>query len=179
MKNFSDSFIKQQNSPAYPIPPLSLILVLSSVMFYSAVGMARGEGETPKIVDNVAIHHYEAGKSYGYTLPVYQVGDIRFLSGGVGVEEREAAYPPFSVKLILAQKPRAFLAHVSLLIQDEKGQTVVNIPNELVTGPWVFINLPAGQYHIIGTSREGVRIERTIRVKTGPTRVHHLIWPAS
>jgi len=133
--------------------------------------------ETPQVVDQVAIHHYEPENSYGYTLPVYEVGSIRFLSGGIGVEEREATYPPYSLKLILAQHPHAFLAHVSLFIKDEKGQTVVNIPHDLVTGPWVFIDLPPGRYHIVGESRNGRRIERTIGVKTGSSTVHHLIWP--
>ena len=40
--------------------------------------------ETPRIVDQVSIQHYESGIAYGYTLPVYEIGHVRFLSGGVG-----------------------------------------------------------------------------------------------
>ena len=177
MKNLCNSPTQPQNSPVYPLDLLTLNVVLSCVMFFCSVAPVFAEAEQPRIVDNIPIQHHAGGKSYGYTLPVYQVGDMRFLSGGVGIEEREATYPPFSVKLILSQQPRAFLTHVSLLIQDEKKQTVLDIPHELVTGPWVFVNLPPGQYHIVGKSRNGIRIERTIRVKTGTTQVHHLIWP--
>ncbi len=168
---------KKPKTPAYALARLATISFLALMIFDTAEGPVHASVATPQVVDQVAIHHQEVGGPVVYTLPVYEAGDIRFLSGGVGIEEREATYPAFSVKLILAQQQGAFLTHASILIQDSEGQTVLDIPQELVTGPWVFVNLPVGEYKITAKSRNGIRIERTIRVKTGKTQVHHLIWP--
>lgn len=172
--------VKVLPAPSFSVTSSKLVplLLVFLLVLVSVTNPAHSANEHLRIVDEVSIRHVEPGHAYGYTLPVYEVGQVRFVSGGVGVEEREATYPAYSVKLILVQHPHAFLTQVSLLIQDEEGNTVVNIPHDLVSGPWVFIDLPPGRFHIVGENRSGDRIERTIRVKPNTTNVHHLIWPS-
>ena len=140
--------------------------------------LAQGAKE-PQVVDHVSIFHHSGGGSYGYTIPVYESNAIRFLSGGVGKEERDATYPSYSLKLILAQKGGAFLAHVSFAILDQKGQTLIEIPEDLVIGPWLFVDLPPGTYTITGTNKQQVTKSRVITVKPGTRQVQHMNWPAS
>lgn len=117
-----------------------------------------------------------AAAPFKTTIPVHRSGGIRYFSAGVGMEERHAEYPPFSLKLILVAGPRAYLSRVGVTITDDSGAVRVDIPSDHVDGPWVFVDLPDGTYNIEAVSR-GDRAERTaIRVSGGRTRTVYLRW---
>ena len=111
------------------------------------------------------------------TFPLYEQEGIRYFSAGVGKEERELSYPPYSLKLILVQGERAFLAGVSFEIHKEDGSTAISIPAEEIQGPWVFINAPKGKYSIKATSSSGKTLERKVEIKGNASSVVHFRWP--
>ncbi len=113
------------------------------------------------------------------TFPLYEQEGIRYFSAGVGKEERGLSYPPYSLKLILVQGERAFLAGVSLEIHKDEGNTVISIPAEEVQGPWLFINAPKGKYLIKATSSTGKTLERKVEITGNATSVIHFRWPST
>lgn len=118
-----------------------------------------------------------AQAAFKTTIPVHRSGNVRYFSAGVGLEERQADYPPFPLKLIFVAGPRAYLSKVGVTITNDSGTVRVDIPSDHVTGPWLFVDLPAGTYDVEAVSL-GERLEKTgVRVPTGRTRTIYLRWP--
>jgi hypothetical protein len=69
---------------------------------------------------------------------------VPFMSGGIGVEERNQmrqAAKAYNLGLSFAGKSRGYLTNVSVVITDDKGQQVLSAAN---TGPWFyFLLIPA------------------------------------
>src|SRR5690349_6789334 len=63
-------------------------------------------------------------------LPLHQRGKIRYFSTGVGLEARQAEYPPFPLKLIFTAGGKPYLTGVEVAIRDLKDHTAVKIPKE-------------------------------------------------
>src|SRR5262245_22287253 len=70
-------------------------------------------------------------------IPLHHAGDIRYFSAGVGLEEREAVYPAFPLKIVLVVGGKPYLARVAVTIADENKSVKLVIPKEEVTGPWL------------------------------------------
>ncbi|RMH08182.1 MAG: hypothetical protein D6704_03520 [Nitrospirae bacterium] len=153
-------------------------LLVKSILLLFLLGLVGSleAKSVAQVVDHVEIHHPGEG-TFSYTIPIYQVGHIRFLSAGVGVEERQATYPPYSLKLVFVEGVRAFLTGVSVSIRDAQGQLILEIPSEQVTGPWVFIDLDPGTYTVTATRRDQVRATKQVTVPAQGTRVVYLHWP--
>ena len=115
--------------------------------------------------------------SFKTTIPIHRSGGIRYFSAGVGLEERQAEYPPFSLKLILVAGPKAYLSKAGVTITNDSGTVRVDIPGDNVDGPWVFVDLPDGTYHIEAVSRGDQVEQRGVRVSEGKTRTVYLRWP--
>ena len=127
--------------------------------------------------DAIELKGEGAGASFKTTMPVHRSGGIRYFSAGVGLEERQAEYPPFSLKLILVAGPKAYLSKVGVTITNDSGTVRVDIPGDDVDGPWLFVDLPDGTYHIEAVSR-GDQVEQGgVRVSGGKMRTVYLRWP--
>ena len=109
---------------------------------------------------------------------LYEGNDVQYFSAGVGIEERQAVYPPYPLKLIFVQGARAYLAEVNISIAKADGTTVVEIPSDHVMGPWLFVNLPSGTYTITATDSLQRAIEKQVSVEGTETKVIHFRWPA-
>jgi hypothetical protein len=88
-------------------------------------------------------------------------GNVRYLSGGIGFAEREAlskaaAHERMNLKLIFAEPSGAFLSAVPVTITNASGVVLLKVRAE---GPWLFVKLPAGEYHY--------RAERGGQVRSG------------
>ena len=71
-----------------------------------------------------------------------------YLTGGVGSDERaamEERAKNYNVKLVFAAKDGSFLADVKLTITGGKDFGAINAT---ATGPWFYIQLPPGIYHV-------------------------------
>lgn len=114
--------------------------------------------------------------TYSFTLPIYQSGDIRYFSAGVGVEERQVDYPPFPLKLIFVAGKQPYLSQIDVTISDGSG-TVLHVPEQNVNGPWLFIDLPAGTYTIFAQHAGQTKVKKGIRVSAKGTKTVYFRWP--
>ena len=64
------------------------------------------------------------------TLPLYHSGKIHYFSAGIGQVEREAAYPPFPLKLVFTAGGKPFVTGVEVVLRQSKGATVLTVPRE-------------------------------------------------
>lgn len=118
----------------------------------------------------------ENGMSAKDTIPIHQAGPIRYFSAGVGLEEREATYPPFPLKLIFVAGPKAYASLVSVTIKDAKGAVRLEIPAEQVAGPWLFVDLPVGTYEISATRGGQTQSKQHVEIVAGRTKSLYLRW---
>ena len=85
-------------------------------------------------------------------LAVQQQDGTRFVTGGVGLEEREALKgmrAEFNVRLTFAVKGTgAYLADVDVAVADAKGATVLKAMSD---GPKLYAQLPPGKYAVKAT----------------------------
>jgi hypothetical protein len=118
----------------------------------------------------------ENGTTLKDTIPIHRAGTIRYFSAGMGLEEREAKYPPFPLKLIFVAGPRAYTSQVAVTIADAKGSVVLQVPREQVTGPWLFMDLPAGTYDITADRSDHPQIKQRVEIAAGLVKTVYLRW---
>lgn len=159
-------------------PTLILAVSLTFLCAGSQVEKVFAIPSEPEVVDHVTIHHAGNGFAASYALPIYQVEDIRFLSAGVGIEERKATYPSFPLKLIFAERGGAFLTGVSVTIQNMSGKEILTISPDQISGPWLFLDLGPGTYRVTAVRGDGTPIKQTIHLAKGKTKGIHFHWPA-
>jgi hypothetical protein len=109
-------------------------------------------------------------------LPLYRAGGIRYFSCGVGVEERQAEYPPFSLKLVFTAGGKPYLAGVDVTIQPAKGEAAIIISRERVEGPWLFVDLPSGTYDVSAAHGQHKQALKGVKVVGGKQKTVHLRW---
>ena len=91
---------------------------------------------------------------------------IAYVTGGVGVDEREALRPlrdEFSVKLRFAVQDGAYLADVKVQIQDANGKSVLASTS---SGPWFMVDLEPGTYTVLA-SDANEKLEKQVQVQQG------------
>ena len=155
-----------------------LWMVGLSVVFSGGVSLADG-GAVARIGasgDFVELSHQIEGRTTVDLLPLHRVGDVRYFSAGIGLEERAAQYPPFSLKLVFTAGGKPFLSGVSVTIQPVKGRAAVTIPQEHVEGPWLFIDLAPGVYNVTAIHRDRKQGLTGIAVEAGKQKTFHLRW---
>jgi len=110
-------------------------------------------------------------------IPLYRAGTIPYFSAGVGVEERRAEYPPFSLKLVFTAGGKPYLTGVDVTFRTEKGEgTPITISHEQINGPWLFIDLPSGTYDISAMYGDQKQDVRAIKIVEGHQKTVHLRW---
>ena len=110
-------------------------------------------------------------------LPLYQSGKIRYFSAGVGLEERQAEYPPFSLKLVFTAGGKPYLTGVEVEIRTSQRETAVTIAKEQIEGPWLFVDLPSGTYDITATYGTQKRSVKGVTIMSGKQKTLYLRWP--
>lgn len=117
----------------------------------------------------------EVVKSY---LPLYRVGNIRYFSAGVGLEERQAEYPHFSLKVVFTAGGKPYLTGVDVTIQPQKEGSAIIISREQVEGPWLFLDLPSGTYDISAMYGDKKQTLKGVKVVAGKQKTVQLQWTA-
>lgn len=77
---------------------------------------------------------------------------ITYLSGGIGVDERDALRAraiDYNLRLSFAEKTGHYLSDVEVVIRDATGTTVLEAVSQ---GPWFFVKLPVGRYTVMATA---------------------------
>ena len=126
--------------------------------------------------DSVELSQQIDGRTVVDTLPVYHAGSVRYFSAGIGIEERSAEYPPFSLKLVFTAGGKPFLAGVAVTIRPAKGGPPIDIPRDHVNGPWLFVELPSGTYHLTAIHADRTQGLKGVTVEAGKTKTVHLRW---
>ena len=108
-------------------------------------------------------------------LEVQQQGEVTYISGGVGEEERhqlEALSGQFNLKVVMALAEGNYLSDVDLTIRDSQGNTVINTVSQ---GPWFYAALPTGEY-TIEARIENNQQQRQVSVPTSGLREVTMTW---
>lgn len=149
------------------------IVLLSALSWCAPEGLVCAEGNSTARVapsgEYLDLQRSTDGQIVKNYLPLYQSGKIRYFSAGVGLEERQAEYPPFPLKLIFTAGGKPYLTGVEVKIVTSQGETVASIPKEQMEGPWLFVDLPSGIYDITAT--------KGVRIAAGKQKTLYLRWP--
>jgi hypothetical protein len=107
---------------------------IGAVFVFLLVGIGLGAG--PARTDDLA-------------LDVKTVGNVSYVSGGVGVSDRQAldqVKSQYNLHLLFAySKSGAYLADVRVKITTGGGHTVLDVVSD---GPFFYARLPAGHYRV-------------------------------
>jgi len=101
-------------------------------------------------------------------------GGIRFLSGGIGLEERaamDAKAKEFNLKLVFSVTSREYLSDVQVQIQDPGGKIVLSARSK---GPWFLVRLPEGEYIVQASVGDQ---KKTLKASAGKAlQTVHVQW---
>jgi hypothetical protein len=103
-------------------------------------------------------------------------GNIHYFSAGIGQVEREATYPPFPLKLVFTAGGKPFVTGVEIVLRHSTGATVLRVPREQVTGPWLFIDVPDGAYDVAATLGDQTQQVKGMKVRRGHVTTQHVRW---
>lgn len=163
--------------------PRSLAFVFGSLLCFvlTGPGVAQSAASAAAKVtpsgDGIELEYTdEDGAKSVVTLPLHKAGAIRYFSAGVGAEERAAQYPPFPLKLIFVAGPKAYLSQVSVTVTDAKGAVILEVAREQVTGPWLYVDLPAGTYTVTATREGQAQVKGQVTVAKGGVKTLYLRW---
>lgn len=155
------------------IPMLALWSSLCVGMGLADGGSGSRIGESGEFLE---LEYQANGQRSKGSLPLYRAEGVRYFSAGVGIEERTAEYPPFSLKLVFTAGGKPFLAGASVMIQSAKGGPPITIPHDHVNGPWLFVDLPSGTYHLTAVHRDRTQGLKGVKLEAGKTKTVHLRW---
>jgi hypothetical protein len=102
-------------------------------------------------------------------------GSIPYLSGGVGLDEREALNQTardYNLKLSFAVTGGNYLSDVAVEVRDAGGRMVLEGISE---GPWFFTKLPPGRY-TVAVSVTGRSQQKTVQVSGRGQTVLNFFW---
>ena len=156
------------------VPVLALWSSLCGGMSIADGGSVARIGESGEFLE---LEYQVDGHVSKDSLPLYRADGVRYFSAGVGIEERTAEYPPFSLKLVFTAGGKPFLAGVEVTIQPAKGGPSINIPRDHVNGPWLFVELPSGTYHLTAIHADRTQGLKGVRVEAGKMKTVYLRWP--
>ena len=101
------------------------IALTSALWFCTGEGLTYAEGGFPVRIgqsgEYLELEYSSDGQIVKDHLPLYRAGNVRYFTAGVGLEERQAEYPPFSLKLIFTAGGKPYLSGVDVLIQPTYG----------------------------------------------------------
>lgn len=101
---------------------------------------------------------------------------ISFLSGGVGQREREILNEMgkgYSLKMVFSNKKGEYLSDVVVKILDQNDRPILTTVSN---GPWLFVDLPAGIYHLDASVRGDRKRISQVRVEEGSQKVISVQW---
>jgi len=135
------------------------------------------EGSVARVAESgemLELEYHVNGQVSKDSLPLYRADGVRYFS--VGIEERTAKYPAFSLKLVFTAGGKPFLSGVAVTIQSAKGGPSINIPPDHVNGPWLFVELPSGTYHLTAIHADRTQGLKGVTVEEGKMKTVHLRW---
>lgn len=160
------------------------LCICSTVVWWGGSGPAAGWAEvtaTSRILPSgeaIELNYRSDGDTWTDTIPIHRAGPVRYFSAGVGMAERAVEYPPFPIKIVLTAGGKPYVARVGVEIASLDGAIQAAIPVEHVTGPWLFLDLPAGTYDLTGVRGEEKPQLRRVTVQPGSSQTLYLRFSA-
>jgi hypothetical protein len=127
------------------------------------------------------------GSQYGHTAPgTYnqsssddvlqptQAGDITYVTGGIGDEERAALHDTakdYNLRVMSASHDGAFMGDTHIMLYNHKGDVLLDAN----AGPLFFAKMPAGSYRLEAT-HDGVVKKQAFTIKGNKPALVHLGW---
>ncbi|WP_316157398.1 carboxypeptidase regulatory-like domain-containing protein [Cupriavidus sp. BIC8F] len=99
--------------------------------------------------------------------PVRAQGTVRYVTGGIGLDEADAikqaaAQYPLELQFYRKAVPRdEYLSDVKVLIKDEAGKEFLATTSE---GPFLLAKLPEGRYRV-SAERHGIAKQRVVQIR--------------
>ncbi|WP_447601403.1 hypothetical protein [Nitrospira sp. Nam80] len=149
------------------------IALLSSLAIPADAGPTARISESGQVLE---LEYEGAGRIYTDTIPLYRSDKLRYFSAGVGIEERSATYPSFPLKMVFTAGGKPYVAGVSVTVQQSNGATIASIPQEHVTGPWLFLDAPDGLYQISATMGNQIEYLNNVRIDRGTQKTLYVRW---
>jgi hypothetical protein len=103
-----------------------------------------------------------------------QAGDVIYVTGGIGDEERsalKAMEKDYNLHIMIAAKTGQFVADSRVVIRNGNGDEVL----DTVAGPLFYAKLPAGQY-TVEASNEGKSAKQKVMVGKGNPASIYFSW---
>jgi hypothetical protein len=101
-------------------------------------------------------------------------GDIRYVNGGFGLEERAAMPRDYPLKLVFATEKGHLLSLVNVAIIDKSGKKVFELAAN--DGPWLLVDLKPGRYSLEATHNGHPKTMSGIDVPATGTRTVYVRW---
>jgi hypothetical protein len=101
---------------------------------------------------------------------------IAFLSGGVGERERgifKEMGKGYSLKLIFSNRKGEYLSDVIIKVFDQKDKNILTTGSN---GPWLFIDLPSGIYHLEASSKADRKRLTQVKIDKDRQKVVSIQW---
>ena len=152
-----------------------LLFLLGIVLEHSAI-FAEGNPVAKIGQSGEFLELEQNGQTIRDYLPLHRTAGVRYFSAGVGLEERSAVYPPFSLKIVMTAGGKPFLAGVGVTVQPAKGGTAIAIPREQVEGPWLFVDLAPGVYNVTAIHGGSTQVLKGVKVEAGKQKTVYLRW---
>ncbi len=95
-----------------------------------------------------------------------KINGVAYATGGIGLDERAAMEKmanDYSLKIVIATASGNYLADAKVRIENLTGEKVFECT---ATGPWLYVNLPAGTYKVTASLEQKSRM-REVTVGTG------------
>jgi hypothetical protein len=102
-------------------------------------------------------------------------GDITFVSGGIGIDEREAldaTRANYNLSLLFSEQSGDYLSDVKVRITDVSGNTVLDT---VANGPKLFAKLKHGSYTVT-VEAKGQEFHKTVTVKNTQQPAVSFVW---
>ena len=102
-------------------------------------------------------------------LAVQRQGNITFVSGGAGDEDRDAlrqVESQYNLRLLFAARSGDYLAGVAVTLRDARGNAVLDT---IAEGPIFYARMPPGRYRLT-VSNQGQSQSRNIGIGSGAVR---------
>jgi hypothetical protein len=102
-------------------------------------------------------------------------GSVPYLSGGVGLDEREALNQTgkdYNLKLSFAVTSGDYLGEVAVEIRDSAGHVALDAVSD---GPWFFSKLPPGRYTVFVKANEKTQ-RKAVQVSGKGQVVLDIFW---
>lgn len=112
-----------------------------------------------------------ASAAHAYSLQPQQTGNVTYLTGGIGDEERDAMKSvknSYNFSLMSASKAGEFVGDTQVVISDRQGNRLINTQ----AGPLFYAQLPPGHYTVEAMSEGQVRKQNITIAQGRPSNVH-------